>query len=504
MIAPRNQHVCVGAWEGSSSSDVGIYYEWEKAMFKFEMGRRLLRRFKRDESANVAFMFAFSAIAVIGCMGAAMDFSTLSNAKARSQSIADQTALAAAIFVKTNGREPVPPQQVGEGEVPNPEEGYLDSSYKTYKASDLGYEFKGWVEGGAENVDVSVDYDGVKKEATVTVRGKTVPTFMQILGRQNMVFSAVSTAKYEQLAFYDPASVLMILDNSGSMAFDDKPKVPRLNSSVLDDQDGAQPRIAALQSHAGRFITKLQNLVGNQSNDSDKVLRTGMMAYNHTTIAARTVPMDWQTTNTKNSIDLMVAQGGTNSAPPIDTARTWMSTEDEKHVAMHGDDPLKFLIFMTDGINSDGSIYWLAEEGTGQWRGQIRYCWYWWCWYETDTVESVDEPVVPNSINWEEGRYDSNDNIMTHADCTAMKNDGVKIYTIGFALAEGWYDTNFYAGSIQDDYINEDVRDKAYSFLSRCASEPSTFLTAENADQLEQAFERIGNDIQTEIVRLSN
>lgn len=478
-------------------------------MFKFEKGKRLLKRFRKNEDGNIALTFAVSAVAVIGCMGAAMDFSTLSNAEARSQSIADQTALAAAVFVKTNNREPSPPPPVGEGETPEPEEGYLDDDYRTYTAAELGYDFKGWVDGGADNVTVSVNYDGTAKEATVTVVGKTVPTFMQIFGHQNMGFKASATAKYEDFEFYDPASVLMVLDNSGSMAFDDKPKVPGNgnNGAALGawaDQEGVEPRIDALQRHAGGFMTSLQNLVGDQSDNDDKVLRTGMLAYNTNTITTRTVPMDWQTASTKASIDQMVAQGGTNSAPPIDLARVWMSTEDATHTTMHGDDPLKFLVFMTDGINTDNSVTWVEEEGTGQWRGQIRVCWYWWCWYEEDTVESAGVPNIRNSHSWEEGKWDSTANVLTNDDCTSMKNDGVKIYTIGFALSEGRYDTNGYFGYETDEYIDEEVRDKAYSFLSDCASEPSTFLTAENSDQLDQAFTRIGNDIMTEIIRLSN
>jgi len=85
-----------------------------------------------------------------------------------------------------------------------------------------------------------------------------------------------------------------------------------------------------------------------------------------------------------------------------------------------------------------------------------------------------------------------------------MKNNGVKIYTIGFALAQGYYDTNEYYGSTQLTYNSSDIRSQAYSFLAACASEPATFLTAENASQLEDAFKKIGNEIQTEIIRLSN
>jgi len=456
-------------------------------------------------------MFGVSATVIIGCMGAAMDFSTLSNADARSQAIADQTALAAAVFVRANGREPSPPPPAEEGEVQEPEEGYLDDQYRSYTAAELGYEFKGWVEGGADNVTVTVNYDGTAKEATVKVTGNTVPTFMQIFGKKAMEFESTAVAKYDDYEFYDPASVLMVLDNSGSMAFDDKPKVPGDGTNGASfgqwaDQEDAQTRIDALQGQAKSFMTRLQSLVGDQTADKNKALRTGMLAYNENTISARTVRMGWQTADTIESIDNMVARGGTNSAPPMDVSRRWMSTEDDTHKDIHGKEPLKFLIFMTDGLNSDDTISWIKEEGTGQWRGQVVKCWWngWYCWWEFETREQENKPQIRYSRNWEEGRYDSNDNILTHSDCRAMKNSGVKIYTIGFALAEGRYDTNGYFGYEYDETIDEDVRDQAYSFLARCASEPATFLTAENSEELDQAFERIGNDIMTEIIRLSN
>ena len=68
-------------------------------MLKFRNGQDILSRFRKNEDGNMAMLFALGAVVVIGEMGAAMDFSTLSNAKARSQSIADATALNAAIFV---------------------------------------------------------------------------------------------------------------------------------------------------------------------------------------------------------------------------------------------------------------------------------------------------------------------------------------------------------------------------------------------------------------------
>ena len=515
-------------------------------MLKAVKTKRLLKRFQKNEKGNVALTFAVSTVAVLGCMGAAMDFSTLSNAEDKSQSIADHTALSAAIFVKNYGRQPRP--AVGnddgssggneDGPAPDPEseEGYLDKKFKIYTADELGYEFKGFVEGGAESVNIAITYDDENKEARVNVTGKTKPTFMQIFGTKQLDFEAEATAKYSDYNLYDPASVLLVLDNSGSMAFDDKPlfyvgdpdefEVNVAGDDWADEdkkdwksQEGVRPRIDALIEHSTNFYEKLFSLVGDQSSDKKKILRTGMLSYNTGTLSKGSVMMNWSIQSAVNSLNNMVAFGGTNSAPSLSTARSWMAGEDKKHENMHGEDPLKFVVFMSDGLNTTGGSTWVEEEGTGQWYGQrcVSYeekkkgkgkgkgkdtndgeC----KQYGFDTVESDTRPDF--GFDWEEGKWGSTADISSIADCTAMKNEGVRIYTIGFALAEGWYDTNKYHGFEDFDYIDTETRDKAYSFLSQCASEPDTFLTAENASELEEAFERIGNDVATEIIRLSN
>lgn len=477
-------------------------------MFDFIKGSTVLRRYRDNEDGNMAALFATTAVVLFGCMGAAMDFSTLSNADARSQAVADQTALAAAVYVSQNGSAPTN-DNAGTNEAPSSNTGFLDKSVRVYSAAELGYEYKNFVDGGADNVKVEFSYDDINREVKTTVSGKTKPTFIQLLGKQNLSFSAESTAKYADYKIYDPASVLMVLDNSGSMAFDDKAVVQKAGGRWRDYQgrrydspDDAQPRIEALRSHARAFMVKLDSLVGNQSKNNDKILRTGLLAYNEDTITNRTVSMNWQTKNTTTSINNMVANGGTNSAPPVDLARIWMEREDNIHKGVHGDDPLKFLIFMTDGLNTNESVTWVEEEGTGQWRGRVTRCSTRRCRTNYEEVESEYRPSYGS--DWTEGYFDSTANVQTLADCESMKNDGVKIYAIGFALAQGYYDTNGYYGDTRLSYTNSDTRSQAYSFLAGCASEPSTFLTAENAQQLQHAFDTIGNDIQTEIIRLSN
>ena len=478
-------------------------------MLRFPKTNRLLRRFRTDENGNMAVIFAVSAVAAVGIMGAAMDYSTLSNAANKGQAISDQAALAAAVYVSQNGSAPTNDNE-GTDEAPASDRGYLDKSQKTYTAAELGYDFNNFVEGGAENVKVEFEYDARNGEVTATVSGKTKPTFVQLLGRHDLEFSSVSTAKYDDYDVYDPASIVLVLDNSGSMAFDDKPVVRKTGGRWRDGQgrrydspDDARPRIDALRDNARSFMQTLGNLVGDQTNDDDKILRTGMLAYNEATINNRSVLMDWQTVVTASSIDQMVANGGTNSAPPVDLARIWMEREDNIHFNVHGDDnPLKFMIFMTDGLNTNNSVTWVEEDDTGQWRGLVTRCSRTRCSTNYEEVERENPPGY--GTDWTEGYYDSTANVQTLADCTSMKNDGVKIYTIGFALAQGYYDENNYFGDEGLAYQSSSTRSQAYSFLSGCASEPSTFLTAENADQLQQAFTTIGNDIQTEIIRLSN
>jgi len=466
-----------------------IRKQWDKDMFRFQTGMNLLRRYRQEEDGNMSLLFAACAVTVIGVMGAAMDFSTLSNAKSRSQSIADAVALNAAVFVKHHERTPE-----------NNIEGIMHGVHSAY---DLGYDFKGFVDGGAQNVSVDVEYDNVAREVRVSVSGNTVPTFIQLLGEQDLSFSAQSTAKFQELQAYDPASIVMVLDNSGSMAWADKALIYDDLTDSWDDPENVVPRIDALKTHANGFMTKLKTLAGDQSADEDKRLRTGMMAYNTNTITALTVPMHWDTI-TSSKINSMGANGGTNSAPPLDTARIWLGQEDAKHALKHNDEPLKFLIFMTDGVNTSGGSTWVEEAGTGQWYGERcrwrrkkqRCSWY------NDTVESEFMPTEGRS--WTEGKWESTANISSVADCTTMKNQGVKIFSIGFALAEGWYDTYDYYETTNMKYISTETRNKAYAFLSECASDPSTFLTAENAEELEGAFDTIGKNIAKSIIRLSN
>jgi hypothetical protein len=56
--------------------------------------------------------------------------------------------------------------------------------------------------------------------------------------------------------------------------------------------------------------------------------------------------------------------------------------------------------------------------------------------------------------------------------CTAMKDKGIEIYTIGFDLGS--------------------ANSSSYQLLSQCASEPTKFYPTATGEQLKQAFRDIG------------
>jgi len=460
-------------------------------MLNLRKGRALLKKYRDDESGNMALMFAVSSVAVVGCMGAAMDFSTRSNAKLHSQSIADQIALSAAIYVKDNSTTPK-----------TIEDGYPAGEHS---AADLGFDYQGFVEGGSENVKVLVEYDNVDKEAVVTVSGSTVPTFMQVLGKHDMSFSATSTVSYMQVDEMQPATVLMVLDNSGSMAWD----------HLLVNDDGtrnpdAKPRIDVLKSAVTRFRTQLQARIGDQvDTDGHRVLRTAIIPYNHDTIltlSANTDRVYWGFEGVSSAqVNAMTASGSTNSTPPMELAKELFTHEDSSHRAeaeAHNEDyrePVKFAVFMTDGTNTISETYkfvpdeysdWYYRLEDGEWVGK----------HEKDLKRRERR-----NGGWERGylAYDLEDtNRRTIEACRAMEEQGIKIFTIGFGLEIGDYFVR--EGSTSKRGVTEASQATAYSLLQQCASEPQNFIIAgENAD-LNSAFDIIQNGVVKELIRIKS
>ena len=446
--------------------------------------KTLLQQFATDRSGNFAIVFAICLVGVVMAIGAGYDLSRASTANAKAQMMADQIGLNAAVYISNHG---VPPESSLDG--------FIDGV--TYKASDIDASFDNYAIGGAENVTFTVTYDDVKKEAVVHVNGDTDPAFMGIFGHKAISFNTRTVVKYKEVDVKDPASVFLVLDNSGSMGWDDR-RLIQDSSGRWNAQDGAQSRIHGLKSSVLSFMEALDEIAGPQNVEGERVLRTGMLAYNSDTIESRSVDPDWGVI-TEAKINNLAADGGTDSSPPLSEVDDWMAGEPAIHLAESGHDPLKFVIFMTDGVNTSGGTEWVALEGTEYWR-RWRCTWRGCSWQYRYSIS------MPSwGSGWEEGEFQSTADIQSLASCASLEAQGVNVYTIGYALEPGWYEANSTDryGRPEYTHIDQETTDHAYGFLQGCASKSSNFIVAEDADELEAAFSAIGNKIAIEIIRLA-
>ena len=449
-------------------------------MLSLERGKRLLSRFNKNEDGNMAVTFAISTLAVIGSVGAAMDYSVLSNAAARSQAIADQTALAAAIFVKNNDR---PPATAAEG-----------FTAGTHTAHSLGYEFKGWVDGGSNNVDINIIYDDNAKEARVVVQGQTVPTVIQLLGKNTLAFSSESVVSYLDIDEKHPASIALVLDNSGSMGWDDKFANPNGSSP-----DNAHPRIDGLEFSVKKFNDDLEDRLGVEDSDGLRTIRMGMLPYSSNIVTDNRVEMDFGYI-TDEEVEDMFPSGNTNSNPPMQQAKTWMDGENQQHreeaerVGEAYRDPLKFIIFMSDGQNTLGAwefevddtapVYW-RQNNNGSWSG---------IWAHS----------YNNQIGYVRGHLRRETDSLTIETCETLKSQGTEIFTIGYALEVGDYNANNPWNPNQTAHVNLWNQTNAYNLLQSCATKEENFVRAGDNEELEAAFDTIQNAIVKELIRIKS
>ena len=78
----------------------------------------------------------------------------------------------------------------------------------------------------------------------------------------------------------------------------------------------------------------------------------GAIAYNSYPSKAQSI--QWGTVNSSRFVNSLRAGGGTDSYKAVKTARSKLrnSKEDKEHKKMNGQDPKKYLVFMTDGSNN--------------------------------------------------------------------------------------------------------------------------------------------------------
>lgn len=457
---------------------------------------------------------------MLAVVGAALDYSIAADADSKAQSIADTSALAAAVFVKNNG---IKPQNKNQGLV------------GTYTAEELGYEFPDWVKSGASGVTVKIEYDEIEQETNVTVFGETVPLVTHMIGHDALPFKAVATVKYAQTEKLDPASIALVLDGSGSMQWFDKKDSNTANDEFekVSVNPGAMPRNTALKSAAKVFMSELETI--QQASPDERILRTGMYVYSSNYHSSESERMDWGSLSTSNGGKLMRlrASGGTNAYSALKEARSDMLKENDVHKRENGsDNALKYVILMTDGVNSpDSSVcttknrpahkHWERTYNKTTGRGRNR------------RTESVTEVMHSRFIPWNNGGWtektvganvdsetfcmpQSRNDQRTLDECKILGDNDIKVFTIGYGLEEGYYHAghtwwenyNVRSGVTYEGYhiyLPQEITDRAYNMLQACADlSGGEFIAADNAEELTEAFSTIGKTIATEAIRISH
>jgi len=479
-----------------------------------------VKRYLKNEDGNFATAYALSAITMVMAIGAGYDIGQASGANKKAQNIADAAALSAAVFYSANNRLPE-----------TSEEAYMHDV--SYDARTDGHKFHAAVkETGQQGAPtIKVTYDEVNKVAVAQVNGETAPNFLQIFGLTEIKFNAKSEVTFAEKGYLSPATVMVAVDGSGSMQWDDKRDTDDSDdeTSSSSTTPGAVARIEGLKTSLTGFMDTLKNV---QGGDED-VVRTGMYVYNSDYSSSRSETTDWGALSTASNskIDNLYASGGTNASAALEKIRAKMVGENTAHEAKHGNNnPLKFVILMTDGVNSPTSqtncryedrpahdhwIYW-------------SYDWWWDSWYVSSKSEGRYKPKWGWSSNWEkvsvaantESKYVCDDvssyDATTKTKCDSLAALGTKIYTIAYGLEPGYYHRRdgyfetYYesSGFIYDGYhikLPEATRDRAYGVMEYCANVGGgDFVPAEDAAQLNAAFENIGEQIVQEIVRIKS
>ena len=181
----------------------------------------LMNRFRKDQRGNVVTIFAIMLVPLLTFMGAAIDYSRATRARATMQSVLDSVSL---MVAKDLSSGLITTAQVNAKAVT-----YFNSLYTDSEAQ-------------AVNVTATYTQATGGNGSTILVTGSAYVNtdFMQIVGFNTMPFQATSTSTWGA----NLLRVALVLDNTGSMA-----------------QSG---KMAALQPAATNLVTQLSALAQNQ------------------------------------------------------------------------------------------------------------------------------------------------------------------------------------------------------------------------------------------------
>jgi Flp pilus assembly protein TadG len=180
-------------------------------------------------------------------------------------------------------------------------------------------------------------------------------------------------------------------------------------------------KIEALQDAAAALFAQL-----NTADPSSTYVRTGLSAYS--SYIRGTTNMEWGTASAAGYIQSMYASGGTASTKSVkwayDQLKDSNTAEDIAHAAKNGQNPDKFMLFMTDGSNNRSS-----------------------------------------------------DDTATKAICDTAKGEGIRIFAVAFAAPSRGQQLLQYCASSSEDYYEPETAGELVAAFEKIGKSTANTLT---------------------------
>ena len=351
-------------------------------------GKSLFGRFWRDRAVNFGIATAIILPVTAATAGIALDYNQVvqvrnalqdsadsavlsaANALAKDKTMSDKEALdMARKFMKAQFYNVIPDAKTndsipGETTPVDP----LDSAIGTVTRNKS-------TSGNTYDVTLTTDF-------VVKTNGMTA-----LLGWEEMKVGVTATARATTES-KNAMSMYLVLDRSGSMAWDTETINEAQPKKTVYYNCGSSWRPRTCSYEADNYVIKIDALKMavaslttqlDTADPEDRYVRTAAVSYEarmHTPVA-----FNWGTSHTLSYVQDLIADGGTDSSDAVARAYSDIikASEDTAHKNRNGQQPSKFILFMTDGDNNFSSA-------------------------DTETL----------------------------ATCTAAKKDGIQIYTVAF------------------------------------------------------------------------
>lgn len=324
--------------------------------------KSVISRLWGDRAGNFGITTALIIPVVAATAGVAIDYNRMVQVRAALQDSADSAVLSAANALAKNNNMT--------------DEAALELARKFMKAqffnvvADAGKDKSDEpakddpLAGAVGNVERETSTSGKTFDVTLTTH-YTMPTngMTALLGWKEVTLGVTATARATTES-KNALSMYLVLDRSGSMAEDTGTINEAAPTETVYYNCGSRwnPRTCSYQRD--NYYTKIEALklavasLTTQLNTADpevKYVRTAAVSYNASMQSP--VTFDWGTAKSLSYVQALTATGGTDSSDAM--ARAYKdvsdSSEDTAHKNRNGQDPSKFIVFMTDGDNNYSS-----------------------------------------------------------------------------------------------------------------------------------------------------